>query len=459
MTRNSQSNLFKVLLLLAFVPFAWIAFYCHPSADDFAYAWSSKYLGILSSCKRDYLNWNGRYFSNLLVFCNPISFNSFWAYKLVPLLLLITSFFSLNLLINELFQESSIGKLHTFYTAILLLIILIHLPQLAQGIYWYTGAITYQLAIILQCLYFTHLLRFFKKKYWLNHRLDLLLLLVQAAVIIGFNETAMVQLVLLHSILAIYMKNKNSLLLIMVVFVCSLMVVLAPGNEGRSAQFENNHQFVHSLVYSVLQTARFSVSWIGSLSLFTASLLSLPILYQFNRSSPAHAILKIKPIQYLILLGILIFASVFPAYWAMGMLAQHRTVNVACFYFIPLWFLFLSSWLQHSQNEWSKRLLQFVVKYRTALLVVFIASSCLQGNLYLVSKDLLTGTASSYSTEMEMRYVHINRCKAENVSCCAVDSLKNKPLSIFNFDLDKNPEYWINKGEAAYFGITKINTK
>lgn len=458
-TRISQSNLFKVLLLVAFVPFAWIAFYCHPSADDYAYAWSSKYLGILASCKRDYLNWNGRYFSNLLVFCNPISFNSFLGYKIVPLLLLAASFFSLKLLLKELLQKSSFVKLNTTYTGILLLLILIHLPQLAQGIYWYTGAITYQLAIILQCIYFTHLLRFFKKKYWLNQKIDLLLLLVQAAIIIGFNETALVHLVLLHSFLALYMKNKNALLLLVFVFVCSLIVVLAPGNEGRTAQFENNHQFVHSLVYSVLQTARFFVSWIGSLSLFSASLLSLPILFQFNQATPNHALLKIKPIHYLLLLEVLIFVSVFPAYWAMGMLAQHRTVNVACFYFIPFWFIFLSSLLHQYQNERSKRLLQFVSKYRTILLLVFILSSSLQGNLYQVSKDLLTGTACSYSLEMEKRYLQINRCKAENANCCTVDSLKNKPLSIFNFDIDKNPDYWINKGEAAYFGISKINCK
>lgn len=456
-TRISHSSIFKVLLLVAFVPFAWIAFYCHPSADDFAYAWSSRYLGILASCKRDYLNWNGRYFSNLLVFCNPISFNSFWGYKIMPLVLLVGSFFSLKLVLNELFQKTSFVKLNTTYSGFLLLLILIHLPQLAQGIYWYTGAITYQLAIILQCLYFTHLLCFFKKKYWLNHSLDLVMLIVQAAVIIGFNETAMLQLVLLHSILALYMKNKNSLLLLMIVFVCSLLVVLAPGNEGRSAQFQNNHQLIHSLVYSVLQTVRFFVSWIGSFSLFAASLLSIPVLLQIKNA--AIDVVKIKPYQYLIILCLIIFVSVFPAYWSMGMLAQHRTVNVACFYFIPVWFLFLASLLHHYQNEWSKRLLQFVVKYKTFLLFAVIVSCCLQGNLYQVSKDLFTGTASSYATEMEVRYLQINRCRTENSACCAVDSLKNKPLSIFNFDIDKNPDYWINKGEAAYFGIAKINTK
>jgi hypothetical protein len=40
-----------------------------------------------------------------------------------------------------------------------------------------------------------------------------------------------------------------------------------------------------------------------------------------------------------------------------------------------------------------------------------------------------------------------------------VDTLQFKPASLFNFDISSDENYWINKGEAAYFRLSKIKTK
>lgn len=450
------------LLLLAalLLPFLGIAFYCHPSADDFAYAWSSKEIGVVASCQRDYLNWNGRYFSNVLVFLNPISFNSFYVYQLIPVLLIITSLMAIYCFINELFQQFLNRIQKALLSTLLTLLFLNQMPQLAQGIYWYTGAITYQSAAILLLVYFTHLLRFSKSKFFINAPIDLLLLGITLVCIVGCNEVAMLYLLVFHFILFLKYKSKGIKWLGILVLFCAFFVLFSPGNAGRGAHFQNSHQLWHSLSYSILQTLRFFFTWVSAYSLFLSSFLFIPFAgYLLSRAEIKNWNIPLKPSQSLVILFALIFIAVFPAYWGMGILGQHRTLNFAYFFFCIFWFFNLLVWIKKwATSNLIAQLNHIAVRYKIWIFALLILSFTLRGNLLTVGKDLLQGKASGYDRELKIRYEKIQQSKNAQGTNCVVDSLKHKPESIFNFDISSDENYWINKGEAAYFGIPKIKT-
>lgn len=458
MKPNYNQLLFVFLLLAAVFPFLWIAFYCHPAADDYAYAWSSKEFGIMASCKRDYFNWNGRYFSNVLMFCNPIAFNSFKGYQLVPVLLIFFTFFSIWLFLKEVFRDF-LSKIQLLSWSLLLcLLFLIQMPQLAQGIYWYTGAVSYQGACILTLMYITHLLRFTRNNYLINRQIDLILLGLELFCIVGFNETAMLQLLFLHFLCLIYYRLKWFITLSAVLLMSVLIVVLAPGNEGRAAHFQQAHQFMHSLGYSAMQTFRFLLTWVSSYPLFFSSLLFIPIAFQLQSVKSFFLNrLSISPkICFLILVG-LIFISVFPAYWSTGILGQHRTLNAACFLFVCYWFVNLYVWIKnYNKHPLLLRISEMCIHYKTAFLLLLFCSFFIRGNLFLVSKDLWTGSAKSYHREMQQRYTKIASSKSIASKNCILDSLMAKPESIYSFDISADSTYWMNRGEAAFFGLENI---
>ena len=449
-----------LLLAVLLLPFMSIAFYCHPSADDFAYAWSSKQIGLLASCERDYLNWNGRYFSNVLVFLNPISFNQFKLYQLVPLLLIFGTFTAVYLFLDELFQTLLIRVQKWMLSLLFLLLFLVQMPQLAQGIYWYTGAITYQSAAILLLFYLRLFIRYTKAKFFYSAWMHLFLMGLLLICIVGCNEVGMLYLLFFHLILFLKSKGKGMKGLSILILLASLFVFFSPGNAGRGAHFQNAHQFWHSFGYSVLQTLRFFFTWVSSYPFFLSSLLFLPFAgYLLTKEPIKKWNFNIKPIESFVILVTLIFLAVFPAYWGMGILGQHRTLNFACFFFCLFWFFNLFLWIRKlAHHPTIARLNQFVVKYKMGIFALLVISFFLRGNLLLVSQDILQGKASGYDREMEIRYAKIKDCSANKEQSCVVDSLHYKPESIFNFDISNDENYWINKGEAAYFGLSKIKT-
>jgi ABC-type molybdate transport system permease subunit len=125
-------------------------------------------------------------------------------------------------------------------------------------------------------LYVSLLIRFVRKQYFVHAWIHALLLLVLLFICIGCNEITLLQLVLLHVVLAYKLKQKTSLYLLAITFIFALLVILSPGNEGRGANFVGRHQLIHSGLYATLQTFRFSLTWLSSLCLFLTSLLFIP---------------------------------------------------------------------------------------------------------------------------------------------------------------------------------------
>jgi hypothetical protein len=145
--RNLDRWLLLTLLMLL-ARHVWVAAYVHPYLDDFAYALAGQRSGLLERWLHEYRHWNGRWASNVLVLRGPLVLgleNGMAFYRLVPVLLMLLTVVGAAALVRSLFGEW-LGKHRVWLIAALFLLLYLHLmPHRGEGVYWYTGAISYQL--------------------------------------------------------------------------------------------------------------------------------------------------------------------------------------------------------------------------------------------------------------------------------------------------------------------------
>ena len=452
--KNTYTLAFNLFFLITLSLYIFISFYCHPSGDDFAYSHTVSQSDFFTAWSHEYFHWNGRYSSNVFVLINPISMGIewIWLYKLAPIILIFltptTIFFCLKRIINS--NEIKNNKLFLF-SLLLSLLYLHQMPILSEGIYWYTGAVTYHLANLMTLSLIT-----------LNETKDsskkckvftFSLLIPLAIISMGFNEITSL-LILIYTSFKLYNSFNNSKIKCVIVFIPVLLgaaaMFLSPGNTVRESNFIDNHDLINSIMMSCLQTVRFFTSWTSSLALLFTSVLYVIGIH--NKKLYLKPFLGDK-ILYTVSLPLVIFLSAFPAYWATGILGQHRTLNIAYFTFLGLWFLSLNTWVR----DWNpKSLSSFHYKIVVGILLFIWLDVTFTKNSYHLINDIISGKAKKFNTELFNRY----EATQHNTSLpLELPTIKSKPKTLFVLDIHSNPHNWINETYAKYFKKNKNSVK
>ncbi len=453
MKRNKKIDLFLFLLLLAILPYCYLSFFTNPSADDFGFAVQSQKYDLLLLIKQTYLYWNGRYVSNVFIYLNPIAQESYFGYKLVSFALILLLGLANFLFIRQLLSKNK--KQNQLIISFILSLLFMHnMPIISEGLYWFTGTVIYLLGIITALFYFTFLIKTVRENKKGGYPFFLLLLLFLTC---GFNEvlTLLMVFILLVVSAIFYKKKLKGKKVIFTQFICAVLfaalVVFSPGNEYREVAYQNAHNFSHSFLYSLMQVGRFSLLWIGSIPLVAASFLY----FQFNRKMRQENEL-FKNSFYLtrwtslLILFALIFICVFPAYWATGILGQHRTLNVAYFFFLIMWFINLSVWYNYYQEK-----LRFALndKIMTTLSMFFIVGLVFTNNGYNAISDIFSGSANSYNEQLLNRFTTLKEARQLNKSTITITKLMAQPKSLFVSEITNNPKDWTTQGYMLYFKI------
>ena len=440
------------LLIIAILPYLYVSLYCNPIADDFAYAFKGKYWDLLPALIGEYLNWNGRYVSNIFVMLNPIAFDSFIGYKLVPILLIICTVFSFYFFFRAL-TDKVINQYELFALSLVITLLYLHqMPIISEGIYMYTGAVTYQLGNVFLLLYAGALCQYIGKKHLFKSKIAHAILLIALMFLtIGFNETIMITVLLFST--GIYVISKLNkldgrafLFYLLIVCICfSCIVYFAPGNSTREAYFPNNHQLVNSLISSLAQCIRFFFDWISSAPLILLSILY----YSLNKRLSEHVPIfresfYLTPLISFALLFIVIFIGAFPAYWSTGILGQHRTMNVSYLLFIIAWFINLTVF-------YNKNLATLDLKHYKLRIVIYVLVWCslvFARNGYTLLEDIRTGDIARFNTQMVERYSIIEN----SGDTIYFEPIKYRPKTLFVLDITDNPKNWQNEAYAIFFG-------
>lgn len=439
---------FTLLLVLTIAPAIYISQYANPAADDFTYSYRARTDGIVKTITDEYFGWNGRYSTDLLVTLNPIVKDSFSGYKIAPvvivlLILLATYFFirSIN------FKRGPALLLSLLFTSLFLNL----MPDISEGIFWYTGAVCYQAGNLLALVHLGLYFLYQSGRMVISRIFHLLLLIGSLFFVIGFNEVLTAYVILFY-VLLFFLHKENRPKIISVLLICtfifSALMFLSPGNSERESLFTENHNLFSSFINSGLQTGRFAFSWIFSPALLLTSLFFILIYNQYKNSLIVFR--TISPFLSTALLFSTIFIAAFIPYWATGILGQHRTINTACFFFILLWFCNLANWCEHYKKS-NIKLSPLLIK---SFFIFIPLTLFFSGNTFSILNELRTGEAKRFDEQMQQRF-NVLKDEGRKKTATEVSSISDRPKTLFVNDLSKDTLDWENRAYKYFFNLER----
>ncbi len=431
--------------------------------DDYTFAVRDRELGFIEAQVQFYFNWSGRYFGTAIVRLNPLVQYEFETYKiysfavLILFIVAVTSFF--HGLLKAYFPIRTILALAALFIAILL----VQMPDIAQGIYWFSAYMTYFLPNIFILFFFTILLKEKKLNRSTIGTILKIIALFLIVAIIGSNELSL--LILMSSLLLMLLtawSNQNRqlpryiLFFFLFGFALSLIVVLAPGNYVRMAGQEKSSHLLYSLAGSILLTLSSFLKW-GLLLLLSSLLYTYMWGLQLAKKTKDSPIFKCSlPLAFLWYLSTL-FTMQFIFLWSTGFRAGTRVENVIHFFFVFGWFYVLQLILnKYASNQTESSTIGFAT-YPVVLLAMFaMLVFNLESNATTAYLDLLSGRAALFDRELSTRYEYL---KTSSCTSCPITPVTALPKSLYifsNLRPDEVEEIGINNEFAAYWG--KSNT-
>jgi hypothetical protein len=455
----SYQNKLIGVLFLCLLPYLILFAYCHPSGDDFSYAVLGRNQGLLPALIDEYNLWNGRFFSNIFVLKNPLLFRDswLWVYRISLFGIFVFTILSVFLFFNYFLKKIVNRRLILIITLFFMLLNLFQMPILSEGTYWYTGVVTYQLANCFTLFYFIGLHLFSSMQKGWKKTLFFFTLCLTIILLAGFNEVEMLFLIAFN-FLVLFIQWKNNLpnrIWFLGFFITTLiafcLVYFAPGNKIREAYFiGESHRFVYSFFHTLLQIFRFTFNWISSGVLILLSIIYIlnnQYVSYFKRLFCTHFYMN-RFIALFALIGIL-FLAIFPAYWSTGILGQHRTINVAYFYFIVFWFVNITLW----RNDIMKIKFFSNFRFKKYALILSIILVSITNNSFSAWKDLLSQDAHDFNNQLKSRYLLLDSVDKKSDSIQVLPLLTKKPKSIFIYDISSDTKYFPNTCYRTYWNL------
>ncbi len=135
-----------LLLSILFYGYYWLilaSHYTNPNSEDLSLAIIPRDKGLLYSIRSLLIEYDGRYFTNLLHGVNPLAYNWLDGYKLMPIFSMLLCILSLYFLLRVIFQKKISRNLTFFMSAAFYLFHLILCPSLAHNLFWMVSSFPY----------------------------------------------------------------------------------------------------------------------------------------------------------------------------------------------------------------------------------------------------------------------------------------------------------------------------
>lgn len=471
LTSSARRVWFPVLAAIPVVTFLATGLFAAPNSDDFCYANTVSRYGFWGGFENWYLSWTGRYTASaILMLPGYLDHQTFFAfYSIIPisliLALLLAVYFLLETVNKFIFEGACAPWKLATGTIAFTSIYLLNMERPNEVLYWFAGAVSYQLANVLFIVLSAMLIRLHAAR-TLPKQIGLFLAsTIFVLFIAGLNETAMTGLLTILALLMLLsFANEHPsrfyrpmmMGIFFAALVASLIVVLAPGNHVRVA-FEETQWGASRAdsVTALIQAAATAMLWAAFMTLHWLireplhALVTLIAVEQL-RSLPTRLQERVSR-RHLLWLPAIAFVAI----WAMaftsfyiGKAPVERAVTPI---YLPFWLSFVAGGaiiIRHYQWEiWGRRV-------PTALAVALAAGILLHPNHVQAISDFKNEIL--YKAQREEREAMVNAALHRRIRHVVVPKLMRLPTTIHVSDLSAEENHYHNRCYAEYQQIDGI---
>jgi len=451
-----------LLFLLAYGPMLWLSAHNHPSAaDDYCFADTSVRYGFWQAQIYYYNGWTGRYFSNMLVHANPLIWNWYNGFRLIPTLAVTALVAACYALIDTLFPDRS-ARVRLAITGLLFFTLIVGMQGVAETFFWTAAVASYTVPTILTIYLLAVLLRWYQLPPGGFRNLTSVWAGVLVFAIVGSSETNLVLVLILlgtaFGCQLLFRRRLDGFLagLVVVGLVSAWLVFRAPGNAIRLGANTDEGNVLLSLKTTGQTLGMAGLNWLWRSPLLPLSVFwLLPSLAFTKPESYTAGLFRFPPM--LMGAGVLltILLLVFPSVYGLG-LAPMRVMNLAWVVFVFGWFYTLTTVVSWWRQQ-SDALVNFVLGIwfpvcSVVAAVWLVGTAFLSPVLHQGYYDLLSGHAATYDREMTLRHNQLMQ---------PTDTLRLQPISVyppslFLEDIKADQQHWWNRCQSGYYNHKAI---
>ena len=474
LTQKQLAIISIIIFILSLLPLFIIAFFNHPSYDDFGYATltASAYRegnSILEAAfeqvLKTYFNWQGTYSAVFLFSLQPAIFGeSFYilsTFIMLGMLIGGTSLFIKTLLKDCLNLKSS--------NIIILICILLFLsiqfvPSPVESFFWFNGSIFYTFFYSLMLFFFSCII----KQLFVNSKknlFSLILVPILAVIIAGSNYVTSLLSIFLLCCITIYVTilrkkfdiyKRIWLYTVVILFVTGFIInVRAPGNAVRQAYFSESDP-IDAILNAIRYAFEYVADWSSNAVLLLTFIFISPLLYYIAlKSKFSFRFPALAPIAAMILIAV----QFTPTSYAQNLAGPGRLQNIIFFSYVLLFafcIYYLCGWVSHrllptlcddknilyTIEKFSKVKISFCVVFVIFSSIWFYYSPWLKTATFVSAIiSLKNGEAQAYHEQIEERLSIIADPEKQIIT---FDQLKYKPYLLYWSDFD-------NGNVAAYY--------
>ncbi|WP_224982610.1 DUF6056 family protein [Geomonas agri] len=455
--KKTVTVLFFTLLIL---PFVINCFFAYPQTDDFAYSVAARTLGVFKAQYACYMNWSGRFTSTALLSTNPLVYDSLAGYRLVFAFIIAAQVGSLYLLTHAVTRRALAWREKLIFSLALLFAYLDQMDDLRSGLYWMAGVVTYQVAATMLILWLSLVLLIDQDaKYdnpWNKGAVLVLSLFLGGTNEIVLSLTFLISVVLIAGQYALKKRLTGfQVATFVAVATGSCLGVFAPGNFARMKSDYDTHRDIWTIAWNAGKASLASMEvWMTSpMTLILATAVFCAVASRPQLRATFARIKVVYATGTLLLVGLLGF---FIPYWGTGMYPQNRVLNLVYFFFLIGWMMTAAVIFARLADPALALLKNIPSKGGSTVAAAFLTLLfCLQtSNFVTVTKDLVSGDSLRYSREMLQRQSHVIQCAD---SQCTAQDVTTRPASLYFYFIGSDPQGWVNRAYAAYFGKKSIS--
>ncbi len=466
-----QKIIIVILAVLSILPVIGIAFYNHPSVDDFGYSKEvyqvvrdggnlGDAVATAADTSMKMMNtWQGLYSSAFLLALQPGVWGDgyYWITTLIMVVSIFvgTMFLTRSLMVYCLEDQ----KKNWVWVSILLAFFFVQtMPYPVEGLYWYNGAMNYLFFWAMLLVVVSQWIILCVKE---KSVVRILLITPLAFVLSGGNHVSAFAGLMIELAFGLYLMIRKKKYLAMLPFAVGLAGFLwnVTSNGTRIRRSTLNHQgnAIKTMIASVVRQMMILNEWVN-FALILLLILLTPFLYQLVKQSIVRIHYRWKTLLVMFLgFAVLILGMWCVPYQAIGDFGSGRLRNMLFMTFVVL-FLILYGYIlgiiaQSGVLEnvhiggLRKRVLGLVlIPVAMILLMMFGGTNTDYGTGVEAIREY--PSAKQYHQEMNARLeVYLD----DSISDAVVEPFTQKPMLLFYDDIRSDERNWKNLSLAEYY--------